>query len=300
MNDFSLLFFSVFTLFSVPILPLSRHSCIARSFFCPDSPTIETQLHCSFFFLSRFCHYRDTVALLALFSVPILPLSRLILAARSFFCPDSPTIETHFGCPLFFLSRFAHYRDSVALLALFSVPILLLSRLILAARSFFCPDFATIETQLHFSFFFLSRFAHFRDTIALLALFSVPIRPLSRLILAAHSFFCPDSATIETQLHCSLSFLSLFAHYRDSVALLALFSVPILATIETQLHCSLSFLSLFAHYRDSVALLALFSVPIRPLSRLSCIARSLFCPDSPTIETHFGCPLFFLSRFCHY
>lgn len=64
--------------------------------------TIETHFHCSLFFLSRFCHYQDIFWLFTLFSIPILPLSRHILAVHSFFCPDSATIETHFHCSLFF------------------------------------------------------------------------------------------------------------------------------------------------------------------------------------------------------
>ncbi len=158
-------------------------------------------------------HYRDTLWLLALFSVPILPLSRHILTARSFFCPDSATIETHFHCSLFFLSRFCHYRDTLWLLALFSVPIPQLSRHTLAVHPFFCPDSATIETHFGCSPFFLSRFCHYRDIFWLLALFSVPILPLSRHILAVHPIFCPDSATIETYFDCMHFFLSRFCHY---------------------------------------------------------------------------------------
>ncbi len=242
-----------------------RHILTARSFFCPDSATIETHFGCSLFFLSRFCQYRDTLSLLALFSVPILLLSRHTLAVHPFFCPDSATIETYFDCSLFFLSRFPNYRDTLSLLALFSVPILPLSRHTFTAHSFFCPDSATIETYFDCSLFFLSRFCYYRDTLWLFTLFSVPILPLLRHILTARSFFCPDSPTIETHFHCSLFFLSRFCHYRDTLSLLTLFPVPIL-----------------------------------PLSRHILTARSFFCPDSATIETHFGCSPFFLSRFCHY
>ncbi len=199
----------------------------------------------------------------------IRPLLRLILGASSFFCPDSVTIETHFHYLLFFLSRFGHYRDTYSLTALFSVPIQPLSRLIFTTCSSFCPDSPTIETHTNCQLSFLSRFGHYRDTYSLLTLLSVPIRPLSRHILIAHSSFCPDSPTIETHTHCQLSFC------------------PNSANIETYFHYLLFFLSRFGQYRDSFSLPALLSVPIRPLSRHILIAHSSFCPDSANIETHF-------------
>ncbi len=159
--------------------------------------------------MSRFPYYRDSFSLPALLSVPIRPISRLILAASSFFCPDSATIETHFHC-----------------------------------SPFFCPDSPTFETHFHYQLFFLSRFGHYRDSFSLPALLSVPIQLLSRLIFTASSFFCPDSATIKTT---SSSFC------------------PDSATIEINPHCSLFFLSRSIHNRDSINLPTLFLSRFSPL-----------------------------------
>ena len=141
------------------LLSISRHSLAVHPFFCPDSDTIETLFHCSLLFLSRFSYYRDTLSRLTLFSVPILTLSRHSSTARSFFCPDSNTIETYFDC-----------------------------------SPFFCPDSDTIETLFHGSLFFLSRFCHYRDTLPPLALFSVPILPLSRHVLTHAKRSCYNNS----------------------------------------------------------------------------------------------------------
>ena len=52
--------YSCWRTFSVPILPVSRHTFLTEDLFCPDSHCIETHLSFGGPFLSRFSLYRDT------------------------------------------------------------------------------------------------------------------------------------------------------------------------------------------------------------------------------------------------
>ncbi len=285
---------------SVPIPHVSRHILLASHVFCPDSPYIETHLACFSRFLSRFLMYRDTSCLFS-----------------NSFCPDSPSIETHYACFSHFLSRFSFYRDISCLFLPVSVPIPHVSRHFMLASHVFCPDSPCIET-LHTCFNqVLSCFSLYRDTSYLLLPVSVPIPHVSRHFLLASTSFCPDSPCIETLHTCFHQFLSRFSFYRDTSCLPLTFSVPIphvsrhflLAStsfcpdspsIETLLACFYQFLSRFSSYRDTSCLPLTFSVPILLLSRHIMLVSTSFCPDSPSIETHYACFYQFLSRFPMY
>ncbi len=116
--------------------------------FCLDSRTIGTDATSSELFSSRFSHYRDRCPLFETVFVPILALSRQMIALWYCFCLDSRTIGTDDRSLVLFLSRFSHYRDRFPIFNSFLVPIPTLSRQrqIPDLPLFSCPDSCIIKT----------------------------------------------------------------------------------------------------------------------------------------------------------
>ena len=186
-----------------------------------------------------------------------------------------------------------------------------------ALRYCFCLDSGTIGTDTHSSKLFLSRFSLYRDRSSLFGTLFVSIPVLSGLMIALRNCFCPDSATIGTDPHSSVLFLSRFSYYRDRCTLFETVFVPIQVLsrqfltprplscldsgcIETASRSSALFLSRFRLYRDYLPLLSSFLVPIQAVSGLLTSPQLFSCPDSGTIETVSHSSALVLSRFRHY